>query len=163
MSATTRLPYVNNSNSYANAEVGGTVKRFKAGGTLLIGDAVYLSAEDTVNKATGVAGGNRRVSVGVVVGGQSYQKAGGSDRVAVASTETGATAATSNQWVLVQISGIAWAVADAAVTVNTMVALGATTAGRLDDVTFAAGDMLGIALDTATSGGDKIKVLICKV
>ena len=165
MPATTRLPFIHPANQLGYAEVGGIVRRFKAGATLLIGDAVHLSAEDTVNKTIGTAA-LRRQSVGIVVGGQSFQKAGGADDVATASTQVGNTAATVNQWVLVLVHGIAWGVADAAVVINTPVSLGATTAGRLDDNTLDAtstlGEFLGLSLDTATTPGDKIKVLVGK-
>jgi hypothetical protein len=147
-----------------HADIGGIVKKFKAAGTLLIGDCVYLSAEDTVTKATGTAA-IRRACVGIVVGGSSFTP-GERRRIATKSTDVGSTAALINGTVLVLIHGICWAVSDAAITINTPVAQGATTAGRVDDITLDAtttvGEFIGIALDTAGGAAATIKLLVSK-
>jgi hypothetical protein len=146
-----------------NAATGGVVKRFKAGGNLLIGDAVYLSAADTVNKATGTAG-NRLLAVGIVVGGSSYL--GGKYEVAPKGM-VGQAAASTNGYVHVLIHGIAYGIADGTITLHQQVQLGATTAGRLannatSDATVITGTILGIALEAQTTTGAAFKVLVSK-
>lgn len=143
------------------ASPGGTVKIFTASGALLIGDAVQVSAADTVLKT--VTTTNHKNRVGIVVGGTAtYMRAlTGSDTVGFAAAATG-------EQVLVQISGIAWGVADAAIAaVMTKLRLGTTTAGRLlggtDTTDVAAGItglILGQNLDIAAGAASLIRILI---
>lgn len=148
-----------------HADIGGIVKKFKAAATLLIGDVVYLSAEDTVTKAAGSTAAIRRACIGVVVGGSSFTP-GERRRVATKASEVGATAAAANGTVLVMIHGICWAVSDGAITINSPVAQGATTAGRVDDITLDAtttvGEFIGICLDTAGGAAATVKLLVSK-
>ena len=57
MQQATAFQYVNvrgASDELTNGAVGGQVHRFAAGGTLLVGDAVFISAANTVNKSATV-------------------------------------------------------------------------------------------------------------
>ena len=67
----TAFSYLNIHNPVNDAigSVGGLVRRFTASGTLLVGDAVYLSAANTVAKSATAA--NYVGFVGFVVGGSS--------------------------------------------------------------------------------------------
>lgn len=127
--------------------VGGKVARFTSGAALNVGDVVYLSAANTVNKSTTSA--NYAGFVGVVVGGYSTGM-----RIPP-ETNVASIAATSGsgQDVLVQIDGIAWVVAEGTITAGTnfSVICTATTAGRVIAGT-TAGQMLGTALTTGSSG-----------
>lgn len=139
--------------------VGGIVHRFSAGGTLLVGDAVRISAADTVNKSATV--GDYATFVGFVVGGQSNDFR--------TDDAVGTTAATSGQDVMVQISGVARAIVGAtgftAGTTNVVVAPSGATAGRVIpsaalDATIIAGRALGVATTTQATAGSEVKVLI---
>lgn len=135
--------------------VGGEVNAFLAAGTLLIGDVVYISAANTVAKSATI--GDYVTYAGVVVGGAATY-----GHVASLSTDVGQTAALVGQTVLVQNTGKAWVVADAAITVGARVSQGASTAGRVDDVAGAAttSQTCGIALQTASNAADVIQMLI---
>lgn len=147
------------SNELTNNAVGGVVHRFSAGGTLLVGDAVRISAVDTVNKSATV--GDYATFVGFVVSGESngYRT---DDAV-------GTTAATVNQGVMVQVSGVARAIVGAtgftAGTTNVVVAPSGATAGRVIpsaalDATIIAGRALGVNTTTQATAGSEVKVLI---
>lgn len=147
------------SNELTDNAVGGIVHQFSAGGTLLVGDAVRISAVDTVNKSATV--GDYATFVGFVVGGVS-NKFRTDDAV-------GTTAATSGQDVAVQISGVARAIVGAtgftAGTTNIAVAPSAATAGRVIptaalDATIIAGRALGVPTSTQATAGSEVKVLI---
>lgn len=130
---------------------GGIVHLFTAGATLLVGDAVFLSAANTVNKSTTAAS---YVSfVGFVVGGDSN-----GDRVDDA---VGVTAATVGQAVMVQISGIARAIAGAGITAGTStnVVPSAAVAGRVIAGT-TADQRLGIPTNTQATTAGEVRVLI---
>ena len=162
MNLITALSWLNlrgSSNEAVDNAVGGIVHVFSAGGTLLVGDAVRISAADTVNKSTTV--GDYATFVGFVVGGVSN-----SFRTDDA---VGTTAATSGQDVAVQISGVARAIVGAtgftAGTTNIAAAPSAATAGRIIptaalDATIIAGRALGVPTTTQATAGSEVKVLI---
>jgi len=156
--------------------IGGNAVCLKAGGALKVGDAVYVSADETVNKSTGNVAGNW---VGVVVGGEATRLRTQPE------VPTGADAATAaGQLVIVAIQGsVAEAVADGALAVGSWVKFSTTTAGRLvqaADLGIAAGStavtssaangdivsgdgrrkILGMALTATSAAGQKFKVLI---
>jgi hypothetical protein len=135
----------------ANA-VGGIVHVFTASGTLLVGDAVYLSGVGTVAKSTTAA--NYAGFVGFVVGGDSASLG--------SNPALGATAATDGQKVLVQISGVARAIVGAtgftAGTDFTAVP-SAATAGRIIPGS-TAGQRVGVATTTQATAGSEVKILI---
>lgn len=162
MEDATAFSYVNvrgSSDELTNNAVGGIVHRFSAGGTLLVGDAVRISAANTVDKSATV--GDYATFVGFVVSGDSngYRF---DDAV-------GTTAATSGQGVMVQISGVARAIVGAtgftAGTTNVVVAPSAATAGRVIpsaalDATIIAGRALGVPTTTQATAGAEVRVLI---
>lgn len=133
---------------------GGDVAVFTAAAALKVGDLVFLSAANTVNKSNTNA--DYAACVGVVVGGYSdtYGMVVADDVTNAVGTQTIA----SGSKVLVQINGIAPVVCDAAVTVGTRVGQGATTAGRVDDI--AAGFFAGVALQTGGAEAAKIAILL---
>lgn len=135
---------------------GGIVKRFLASQALLIGDAVHITADSNeVGKASATTLHDQRV--GIVVGGTATEM-----KILSGSDALGLDACLADQdEVLVLISGIAWAVADAdTVAIGDSVKEGETTAGRVLDQTATAGVTLGMALDTAAAAGDPIRVLV---
>lgn len=143
----------------ANGAVGGTVHRFSSGGTLLVGDAVFVSGVNAVNKSATV--GDYANFVGFVVAGESNAWR--------TEDAVGTTAATSGQGVLVQISGIARAIVGAtgftAGTTNVAVAPSGATAGRVIpsaalDATIVAGRALGVAVTTQATAGAEVRVLV---
>lgn len=147
------------SDELANNAVGGIVHRFAAGGTLFVGDAVRISAANTVNKSATV--GDYASFVGFVVGGQANDFR--------ADDAVGTTAANSGQAVMVQISGIARAIVGAtgftAGATNVAVAPSAATAGRVIptaalDATIIAGRALGVPVTTQATAGAEVRVLI---
>ena len=162
MEQTTAFSWLNvrgSSDELTNNAVGGIVARFSAGGTLLVGDAVRISAVGTVN--TSVTVGDYATFVGFVVGGQSNNFR--------TDDAVGTTAATSGQGVMVQISGIARAIVGAtgftAGTTNIVVSPSAATAGRVIpsaalDATIIAGRALGVATTTQATAGAEVRVLI---
>lgn len=140
--------------NFSVPNIGGDVAIFTANGVLKVGDIVYVDAENRVAKSNTQA--NYATFAGVVVG--SLVDLDGSV-IADTSALVG-TSLTSGALVLVQYNGVAYVVADAAITVATRVSQGATTAGRVDDTVFTAGQMTGIALKAATAPGDVIPMLI---
>lgn len=142
-------------------EVGGHVVPFTAGATLLIGDAVYLSAANTVNKAA-VTATLGTGFVGIVVGGDSYAKDGSTITDDVNQTlAVGGTAALTGERVLVQISGVAYAIAGASITAGVALMGSAAVAGRLitnSGGTF--GQLVATAIQTQTTAAEPVKVLI---
>lgn len=157
----TNFGFVKHAEDEGSAKPGGPVFEMTASGALNVGDAVLISAEDTVLKTEVTA--NHKNRIGIVVGGtQTGMRAlSGSDALGLA-------AAADGEQVLVQYAGIAWAVADTAtVAVGDKLKLGSTTAGRLMDGTdttdLAAGitgSIVGSALSASAAAGDAIKVLI---
>jgi hypothetical protein len=133
---------------------GGSVQVYTAGGTLLVGDVVFVSAANTVNKSNTPA--NYQGFAGVVVGGTKTDM-----RVITRRNDYGITAAVVNEKVLVQNSGKAIVIADAATAVAANLTQGATTAGRVDDSASATqGQIIGQSLEAAANAGDKLLALI---
>lgn len=154
---TTNYPWITNALDNAVASwgpVGGIVKRYKAGAILKLGDVVYHSATDTVNKSNTAA--NYQAMAGVVVGWEDRN-----GKYFMNSTADVGLACASGDDVFVCYLGVAWVVADAATTQFAKISQGATTAGRVDDgAGAAAGQTLGIALDAATNAADVIRAAI---
>ncbi len=132
---------------------GGDCVVMLAAGTLLVGDVVFYSSANTVNKSSTAA--DYVAVVGVVVGGTATGMQITADSPAV----VGTNAATVGQNVIVQINGIATVIAAAAITIGTRLQV-VTTAGRVDDAAFVAGQTVGIALEAATNPADEIAMLI---
>ena len=136
---------------------GGRCQPYTAGAALLIGDAVIISAAQTVNKDTTT--GNHFKRIGLVVGGKALF-----NDVSTDTLDVGDPAAAINDMVFVATEGVTYGIADAtAILVGSPVAPSTTTAGRLRLATTAAdaGKIIGIALD-ANGGvaGTKIRVQI---
>jgi hypothetical protein len=130
---------------------GGTVIVQTATGQTLVGDAVYASAAHTVTKSNTPA--DYKKFVGIVVGGTATG-------MQVAET-VGLVAANAGESLLIAISGIANAIADAPVAASALLAGGAVTAGRLDDSASAtAGQIVGLSLAAAGAAGDSFPILI---
>lgn len=144
---TALLNLINRQTDTGIGETGGLVAKFTAAGTLLLGDAVYISAADTVAKSTTVA--LYAGFAGIVVGGQTYDDA---ESVMQDSTEVGNTAATVGQWVLVQIEGIAYIKSDGAILAGSLVIPDASVAGECDVAGANPGYTLGTALIAAADG-----------
>ncbi len=128
------------------------VRPFIAAATLLIGDAVYLTAAGLVNKSA--TAGNYSAFIGIVVGGYSFEKENG---LSFVSTLVGNTAALVNELVWVATGGVAYANAGAAITRGNPVGISGTS-GRVDDI--AAGNAIGIALEAASGTGVAVKIWI---
>jgi hypothetical protein len=160
----TKLPYTmggTQDDVALSPAVGGPVLPFTAGAALLIGDAVYLSAADTVNKAA-VTATLGTSFVGIVVGGADYASDGSciTDDVNQAIAVGGAAAGTGER-VLVQVSGVAYAIAGASITAGVALMGSAAVAGRV--ITNAAGtfgQLVGTAITTQVTAGSPVKILI---
>lgn len=161
----TKFPYVMNGTQDDVAlgpAVGGTVLPFTAGAALLIGDAVYLSAANTVNKAA-VTATLGTAFIGIVVGGADYASDGSCITDDVNQTiALGGAAAGTGKRVLVQVSGVAYAIAGAAIAAGAAVMGSAAVAGRLitnSGGTF--GQLIGTAITADVGGaGTAVKILI---
>jgi len=153
--------FVKEAEEEGSAKPGGRVVEFTGSGALNIGDAVLVSAADTVLKT--VTATNHKNRLGIVVGGKRTNM-----KVLSGSDALGLAAAADGEQVLVQIDGIAWGVADTAtVAVGDKLKLGTTTAGRLldgadttDAVAGITGSILAQALTASAAAGDAIKVII---
>ena len=109
----------------SRAKVGGTVVQFKAGAALKLGDVVYISAADTVNKSTTAA--DHRKRIGVVVGGAHTN-----DEVVDDSTLYNvSTAADADEDVLVLVFGIAYVTVAGALSAGDLIIPDTVTAGRV--------------------------------
>jgi hypothetical protein len=128
---------------------GGEVVRLIAAGTLNVGDAVYLSAAGTVAKAAVAA--NYQTAMGIVVGGRQTNGGQGDQGIITATGQIGTLAAKVGEYVIVQYSGIAIGVGQAAIAVGAKVTGDATTAGRLSITGATAGQIIGF-LVTACGG-----------
>lgn len=155
MRGTTNLPYVRHEPLGADVAaeyVGGQVIRALAGAALLIGDVVYWSAANTVNKSATTAA--YAAFAGVVVGGaNTFFQCIDND------ADLGITAADTGEEVLVQISGIAWVLAAAATAAGATVGV-VTTSGRVDDSTATAGAYVGTSITAAINAADPILIQI---
>lgn len=140
--------------------LGGRIEVFLAPtAILLVGDAVFISAANTVNKS--IVAGDQVKRCGIVVGGDSTGMAVTTDPV----NDVGKSAcsAAAGQRVLVCVSGVAYGIADAAIAAaGTQLKLGATTAGRLAAATPTtdAGKIVGINIEVAAGAASVMKVLI---
>lgn len=152
--------------SESNGEIvgglGGIVVPFTAAATLLIGDLVYLSAADNVNKTTTLAT-FAASAVGVVVGGKAT-----GNKVLQEASFVGTTAALATELVLVAVAGIVYVQATAAIgAVGAKVTTdNASTpvAGQISVTNAAAGNIMGITLDVAGTGaGEAIRMLIVRM
>lgn len=118
---------------------GGFCVKMLAAAALNVGDAVYVSAANTVDKG---ATANIVQSLGVVVGGQTTKGR------CYPEASFGTAAAATGGWVLVCVLGKCRVLSDAAVTVGAQLAFGGT-AGRLDDVTTDATTVVGTRIGKA--------------
>jgi hypothetical protein len=141
-------------NSAGNGN-GGSVESFIASGTLLVGDAVYLSADNTVTKAAVAA--NYVKFVGIVVGGDSLNGFIAQDRDLQSATQL--TAALNGKNVIVQVSGIARVISDAALTTGAVTG-GAVTAGRVSNTGATAGQIIGTILAAVAGAALNTRMLI---
>lgn len=132
--------------------VGGEVVQLTAAATLLVGDAVFLSGVNTVNKSATAS--NYVGFIGFVVGGAST-----GDKT---NDTVGTTAATVGQRVLVQVNGIARAIVGASgftAGTNFNAVPSAATAGRVIPGT-TADQRLGKVLTTQATAGAEVRILI---
>lgn len=159
MQKATAFPYIRHGiNDVEYDSLGGAVILTRAGAALNLGDVVYRSSATQVNKSTTQT--NYAGFVGVVVGGASLvEYSVGHEYHLSASAIVAAAAA--NDWVLVQISGIAYVKSGGAITAGTNFAIMADTgtAGRVI-VGTTAGQMLGVPLETAAGANVWIKALL---
>ena len=135
--------------------LGGTMRRYLAGATLLVGDIVYISGVNTVNKSATAA--NYVGLIGVVVSGGSLD-INDTDQV------LGATAATSGQQVLVQEDGVARCIVGASgftAGTNFNAVPSAATAGRVIPGT-TADQRIGTVLTTQATAGAEVRVLLSR-
>lgn len=131
--------------------VGGILRQYTAGAALLVGDAVFLSGANTVNKSTTAS--NYVGFVGFVESGDALDMNSG--------FAVGTAAAASGQIVLVREVGIARGIAGVAgFTAGTdfNAVPSAATAGRVIAGT-TAGQRLGVVLTTAIAGAE-VRILI---
>jgi hypothetical protein len=133
---------------------GGLVEEYTAGGTLLIGDAVYLSAAFTVNKSLTPATVLGKM-IGIVVGGARQNQWANERKL-----DVGLQASLVNERVQVLVRGKIWVVSDSAITAGDVLTNGTVTAGRVKTGTIttdvAAGDtgrIIGNALEAAAGAG----------
>lgn len=129
---------------------GGFCIRMLATAALVVGDAVFISAADHVNKG---ATANLAATLGVVVGGKAtkgrtYPEVKFGDPAAVAAED----------WVLVCVQGKCRVLSDAAVAVGAILGFGGT-AGRLDDLTSDATTVVGTRIGKAltAAGGAAVE------
>lgn len=119
--------------SLNGGQVGGETRTYLAGGTLLVGDVVSLTASNTVTKTTTAA--DHEKVVGVVVGGRSTGM-----RAKLDSADLGTTAAVVNRPVLVLRQGRTWVRMDTVTATDTLapgrrVKPSVLNAGRVHGVT----------------------------
>ena len=153
----TQLPYVAATEDKATSLAqGGLTMRGIAAGTLKIGDSVFLNGTlDTWAKSATPA--NYATANGIVVGG--YQTGGDilQDDALIGS----ANAALVGEMVIVLVFGVAKTLADAALATNHVKVTGAsTTAGRVGTTSAAAGNYVGVLLDTATGAASVVRVAV---
>lgn len=151
-------PQVDSSGRYGYSP-GGLIDEFSAGASLNIGDVVYISLANTVNK-NATAGTTLGKLAGVVVGGAKTDM-----RVNMRKEDVGILAAAVGERVLVQYLGKTWVVSDAAFNAGDVLAAGTTTAGRAKQGTIttdlaagSSGNIIGNALETV--GGAAVVSLI---
>lgn len=126
---------------------GGVVFPFKAGGALLLGDSVYISADRTVNKSAVAADHTKRV--GIVVGGQQTGFECNNNlgeygvRVAANATEI----------VLVCLQGVSYVICDAAIAAGLPISPSVTVAGRVRPATVPVVAAGAVAVTSAVANG----------
>lgn len=122
----TNFPWLMMSESLGedNVGIGGMVIRAKAAAALNIGDAVFISAANTVNKSTTAADYQKRA--GIVVGGENMFMT-----VLQDDDDIGEIAADANEDVLVCIAGMCRGVAGATLAAGDRLIADGSTAGRL--------------------------------
>lgn len=133
--------------------VGGETIVMNAAQAMNIGDGVFISALDTVDKSTTVLDYTARA--GIVVGGQI--PAEGNMAILQHPLDIGEIAAAINKPVLVCVGGICRAVADGVIAIGDIVEPDAVTAGRVSTGTT---QPFGVAMDAAALAGDIIRILI---
>lgn len=146
---------VNGKYGYA---VGGITSLFSAGATLNVGDLVYLSAANTVNKSA-VAATVLGKLMGVVVGGWRTDM-----KALTRKLDVGTQAALVNEAVIVLSRGKYWVVSGAAITAADILTADTGTAGRVktgtvttDLVAGDSGRIVGNALEAA--GGAAVTIM----
>lgn len=110
---------------------GGIVLPFKngSGGTLLLGDSVFISADRSVSKSVTAADHTKRV--GIVVGGQQTGFEANNNL-----GEYGVRVAANNgEVVMVCVQGVSYVICDAAIGAGVAVAPSTTVAGRVRPAT----------------------------
>lgn len=135
--------------------VGGECQWFTASGTLLVGDAVYISAANTVAKSA-TAATTLGAYVGQVISGDTLN-----GEYPELATAIGKTAATNGQKVLVMYNGIGPAIAGAAVAAGDRITASGAVAGRvITDAAPAAGTSIGNAVTAAAGAASGFLLLI---
>lgn len=151
----TNFSYINTNDDNAESpSTGGIIVPMLAAAALKIGDAVYLSAADTVNKSGVVA--DYQKTVGIVVGGFCTNMEILQDDNAIGVVEATKAA---GQLVLVCIHGIAKSLSEAATAAGVRVTAGVTP-GRISAVGIAAGNSIGMTTSATAGVGQAQKVLI---
>ena len=118
-----------------------------------IGDGVFISALDAVDKSTTLL--DYAARAGIVVGGQI--PAEGNMAILQHPNDIGEIAAAINKPVLVCVAGVCRAVADGIIAIGDIVEADAVTAGRVSTGTT---QPFGVAMDAAALAGDVIRILI---
>lgn len=126
---------------------GGTHVELVAGGAINYRDTVMVSTAANRTVLQGTNAGHTR-GIGVCAG-----------RVVNGAPHLGENVA-SGERAIVQVAGIALCVAGAAITAGDQVATGATTAGRIEDLSVSNETPLGVALDTVAAAGDEVQVIL---
>ncbi len=144
-----------NANDYqTEPSVGGYCLRFKAGGTLNVGDLVQMSAAFTVNKAAA----NVSKTIGVVVGGDSLPDrdiftAAGADVATLLALPV--VAAVADQSVIVLVLGVAYVKVDGAIAVGGQIEGSVAEAGSV--APFALGPQIGVLIDAAATADNQYR------
>jgi hypothetical protein len=134
--------------------VGGETVVMKAAQALNIGDGVFISGVDIVDKSTTVL--DYAARAGIVVGGQIPEE--GNMAVLQEVQDIGEIAASAiNKLVLVCVGGICRVVADGVIAVGDIVEPDSVTAGRVSTGTT---QPFGVALEAAAGAGDVIRILV---
>jgi len=133
--------------------VGGETIVMNAVQAMNIGDGVFISALDAVDKSTTLL--DYAARAGIVVGGQI--PAEGNMAILQHPNDIGEIAAAINKPVLVCVAGVCRAVADGIIAIGDIVEADAVTAGRVSTGTT---QPFGVAMDAAALAGDVIRILI---
>jgi len=142
-------------NDYTAGACGGVVVRFVAGGTLLAGDVVFVSATGaTVNKST--TANDYRLLAGIVVGNDD----GVMLNADASGNAVGLQVATTGQGVLVQIDGVCNGIVGTSITAPVRVIPSAATAGRLIPYASGTQQLVGHALVTQATAGAPVRILL---